>query len=55
LVNSSGEVLDNQGKYVEVVGKFVLRTDDPEEMIQDIILDVNGKTVYVDEQCVRPV
>ena len=49
-----GWVIDAKGEEVEVVGTFKFRTDDPEEMIQDIVLDVNGKSVYVDEQCIEP-
>lgn len=48
----SGYVINNSGEKVKVTGKFVLRTDDPEEFIQDIILDIDGKYVYVDEQCI---
>lgn len=43
------------GDEVEVIGTFVARTDDPEEIIQDIIIKTSdGRTVYVDEQVARP-
>lgn len=43
------------GDEVKVIGTFVARTDDPEEIIQDIIIKTaDGRTVYVDEQVARP-
>ena len=43
------------GAEVKVVGTYVCTTDDPEEMIQDIIIKTeNGRTVYIDEQVARP-
>jgi len=43
------------GDEVKVIGKFVTRTDDPEEIIQDIIIKTeDGRTVYIDEQVARP-
>ena len=43
------------GDEVKVIGTFVTRTDDPEEMIQDIIIKTeDGRTVYIDEQVARP-
>ncbi len=43
------------GDEIEVIGKFVARTDDPEEYIQDIIIKTeDGRTVYIDEQVARP-
>ena len=46
---------DAEGKEVKVIGTFVTRTDDPEEMIQDIIIKtLDGRTVYIDEQVARP-
>jgi hypothetical protein len=51
-----GEILNAEGEYETVVGTFVFRTDDPEEYIQDIVLDTaNYGRVYCDEQDVRPV
>lgn len=49
-----GYVLDNAGEYVKVVGAFVSRTDDPEEYIQDIIIQTAEGIVYIDEQDARP-
>lgn len=44
------------GDEVKVVGTYVCTTDDPEEMIQDIIIKTeDGRTVYIDEQVARPV
>lgn len=49
----SGYVLDDSGNEVLVTGAFMFRTDDPEETIQDIVIKTaEGKTVYIDEQCV---
>lgn len=46
---------NSAGDEVKVIGTFVTRTDDPEEMIQDIIIKTeDGRTVYVDEQVARP-
>ena len=43
------------GDEVKVVGTYVTTTDDPEEMIQDIIIKTeDGRTVYIDEQIARP-
>lgn len=42
------------GDEVKVIGTFVARTDDPEEIIQDIIIKTeDGRTVYIDEQVAR--
>lgn len=50
-----GYVLDNNDEYVKVIGSFVSRTEDDEEYIQDIILQLaDGSIVYVDEQDARP-
>ena len=46
---------NEDGDEVEVIGTFVARTDDPEEISQDIIIKtLDGRTVYVDEQVARP-
>lgn len=46
---------NEEGDEVKVIGTFVARTDDPEEMIQDIIIKTeDGRTVYIDEQVARP-
>ena len=46
---------NNAGEEVKVVGTYVCTTDDPEEMIQDIIIKTeDGRTVYIDEQVARP-
>lgn len=51
-----GWVHNEDGEEVQVVGKFMFRTNDPEEYIQDIVIRTeDGKVVYVDEQCARPV
>lgn len=45
---------NSEGEEVKVIGKFVARTDDPEEIIQDIIIKTeDGRTVYIDEQVAR--
>ena len=50
-----GPEYNEAGDEVEVIGTFVVRTDDPEEIIQDIIIKtLDGRTVYVDEQVARP-
>lgn len=39
---------------VEVQGTFMFRTDDPEEHIQDVVIELPcGKVQYIDEQYVR--
>ena len=46
---------NDAGDEVKVIGTFVTRTDDPEEMIQDIVIKtLDGRTVYIDEQVARP-
>lgn len=51
-----GETYDAAGEVIIMTGTFVLRTQDPEEYIQDIVLDVPGVgRVYFDEQSVAPV
>lgn len=49
-----GHVLNEDGDYVQVRGPFKFRTDDPEEYIQDIVIEVDGKSVYIDEQDAYP-
>lgn len=52
----TGVVINNEGEEVTVEGVFVLRTDDPEEYIQDIVIRTDdGEIVYIDEQHARPV
>ncbi len=47
---------DATGEWVSIEGSYVATTDDPEEMIQDIIIRTDdGKIVYIDEQGARPV
>ena len=49
-----GYSYDAQGNEVLVIGAFMVRTDDPEEYIQDIVVRTHdGRTVYLDEQGVR--
>jgi hypothetical protein len=51
-----GYSYDARGEQVLIVGAYVCTTDDPEEMIQDIIIRTHdGRTVYLDEQGVRSV
>ena len=51
-----GERWSDQGEIEVLVGTFCFRTDDPEEYIQDIVLDVPGRgRLYFDEQGVSPV
>ncbi len=51
-----GERWSDQGEIEVLVGTFCFRTDDPEEYIQDIVLDVPGRgRLYFDEQDVSPV
>lgn len=47
-----GWIIDNEGdKYVAVEGTYLFTTDEPGEMIQDVVLKTDdGRTVYVDEQ-----
>jgi len=46
---------NSEGDEVKVIGTFVARTNDPEEIIQDIIIKTeDGRTVYIDEQVTRP-
>lgn len=46
-----GWVMNDNGEMELVEGGFVFRTDDPEEYIQDIVVEtVDGKYVYIDEQ-----
>lgn len=49
-----GWAYNDEGEMVRFVGPFKFRTDDPEEYIQDIVITVNGKSVYLDEQECRP-
>lgn len=50
-----GWVYNDRGDEVQIVGAFMARTDDPEEIIQDIIVrTAEGRTVYIDEQVARP-
>jgi hypothetical protein len=50
-----GYSYDAQGNEVLIVGAYMATTDDPEEMIQDIIVrTADGRTVYLDEQGARP-
>lgn len=50
----SGSHYDDNGNEVQVEGSFLSRTDDPEEMIQDIIIRTDdGRTIYLDEQVAR--
>ena len=50
-----GYSYDAQGEEVLVVGAYMTTTDDPEEYIQDVIVrTADGRTVYLDEQGVRP-
>lgn len=49
-----GTVYNEDGEQIKVIGKFVARTNDPEECIQDIIVRTEeGKIVYIDEQDAR--
>lgn len=52
-----GAVLNEDGtEYVDVEGTYMFTTDDPGEMIQDVVIKTDdGRTVYVDEQDIRPV
>ena len=51
-----GDSYAEDGLEVVVTGEFVARTEDPEEIIQDIILRTrDGAIVYVCEQTVTPV
>ena len=44
------------GETEVLTGAFCFRTDDPEEYIQDIVLDVPGRgRVYFDEQDIHQV
>lgn len=46
-----GWVMNDNGEMELVEGGFVFRTDDPEEYIQDIVVEtIDGKYVYIDEQ-----
>lgn len=50
-----GWVYNDQGDEVKIMGAFQFRTNDPEEMIQDIVIRTpEGKTVYIAEQVARP-
>jgi hypothetical protein len=50
-----GYSYDAQGNEVLIVGAYMDTTNDPEEMIQDIIVrTADGRTVYLDEQGARP-
>ena len=44
---------NDEGVEVEHTGTFAFRTNDPEEYIQDIVLTIDGKYEYFDEQDVR--
>lgn len=49
-----GWVLNDEGEEILVFGAYEATTDDPEEIIQDVIIrDDNGKVHYIDEQTVR--
>lgn len=51
-----GECFDENGEYIVLTGTYLFTTDDPEEYIQDIVLDVPGRgRMYFDEQDIRPV
>jgi hypothetical protein len=51
-----GERWSDHGEIEVLVGTFCFRTDDHEEYIQDIVLDVPGLgRTYFDEQDVSPV
>ena len=50
-----GFVINAEGEDERVEGVFVLRTDDPEDYIQDIVIrTADGRIVYIDEQDARP-
>jgi hypothetical protein len=48
-----GERYNDKGQTEIVTGPFAFRTDEPGEMIQDIVVKIDGKCVYLDEQGVR--
>lgn len=50
-----GWIINDEGdKYVPVEGAYMFTTDDPTEMIQDVVIKTDdGRTVYVDEQDIR--
>ncbi len=51
-----GERYNEFGQMVVVTGTYLFTTDDPEEYIQDVVLEVPGAgPLYFDEQDVRPV
>jgi hypothetical protein len=51
-----GERYSDNGETEVLTGTFCFRTDDPEEYIQDIVLDVPGKgRVYFDERDIHQV
>lgn len=46
-----GYIINDAGEDVLVQGTYEFTTDDPEEMIQDVVLRLPcGKLQYVDEQ-----
>ncbi len=49
----TGERYNNAGEIETVTGPFWFRTDEPGEMIQDIVVKIDGCAVYLDEQSVR--
>jgi hypothetical protein len=50
-----GYSYDAHGNEVLIVGAYMDTTNDPEEMIQDIIVrTADGRTVYLDVQGARP-
>lgn len=50
----SGVEYNRAGEQVAVVGTYVATTNDPEEMIQDVIIrTADGRIVYIDEQEAR--
>ncbi len=50
-----GYIINDEGdKYVPIEGAYQFTTDDPEEMIQDVVIKADdGRLVYVDEQDIR--
>jgi hypothetical protein len=51
-----GSILKNDGTPEQVEGTFVLRTDEPGEHIQDIVIKTDdGRVVYIDEQEAREI
>ncbi len=49
-----GTTYDENGDEITVVGYYRFTTDDPEEIIQDVVIETaDEKIVYIDEQCAR--